>query len=328
MVGETFANAFARKNAEAALRASDAELRAVFAAMNDQVLICDRSGRIQSIPPTHPASQHLSQEELAGKTLSEILDSKTATSVIEHVQEALASQKTVQVDFSLEIHNQEFWFSGSISPVEKDKVVLVARDITERKASEDQLVYKALHDALTSLPNRRLFKDRLERALKRIKRHSDKVGAVLFMDLDGFKVVNDNLGHPFGDKLLIAIARRLNAYMRSTDTAARFGGDEFAILLEDIEGIKEATQIAERLQRKLSLPFEIDGHPVATGASIGVVLITAGYQSIDEVMRDADLAMYRAKTTGKGRYEVFTPEIQAQNVAYLEMRTGLYPAVD
>jgi len=328
LVGEIFANAFARKEAEKALRASDAELRGVFAAMNDQVLICDRSGRILKIAPTHTASRHLLVEEPAGKTLHEILPAETAVLILKHIREALDQQKTVQVDYRLEIHGQQTWFSGAISPIQRDRIVLVSRDITERKASEEQLAYKALHDPLTGLPNRRLFIDRLERAFERTKRYPQWSAAVLYMDLDGFKAINDSLGHPAGDKFLTATAHRLKNRMRASDTVTRLGGDEFAVLLEDIQGLEEAVQIAERIQEEVSVPVEIEGQPVSAHASIGIALVSTGYQGPEEILRDADTAMYQAKTNGKGRHEIFSAEGQARSMGDYQLQADLQRAVE
>ena len=328
LVGEIFANAFARKDAEEALRASDAELRGVFAAMHDQVLVCNRSGRILKVAPTHPATQYLPAKALTGKRLDEVLPAETALSILEHLRKALATQKTVEVDYSLVIDGRQLWFSGSISPIQKDRAMLVARDITERKASEEQLVYKALHDALTSLPNRRLFMERLKRAYERAKRHPEEIVAVLFMDLDGFKAINDTLGHSNGDKFLAAIARRLNTCMRASDTVARLGGDEFAILVEDIQDLGEVVQVAERVQEEVSAPFELEGQPVSSSASIGIALVSTGYRHLEDILRDADTAMYRAKANGKGRYEVFNAETDAHNLSDRQLRADLHRAVE
>lgn len=327
LVGEIFANAFARKDAEEALQASDAELRGVFAAMNDQVLICNGSGRILKIAPTHPAAQYLKPEELTGRTLAEVLPGETALTILEYIQNALEHQKPVEVDYSLEIQGQQQWFCGAISPIQKDQVVLVARDITMRKASEDQLLYKALHDALTGLPNRRLLIERLERAFERIKRHPEEIAAVLFMDLDGFKGINDSLGHPIGDKFLVNIARRLRDCLRTSDTVARLGGDEFAILMEDIQGVEEAVRIAERIQEEVSAPFEAGGQTISSSASIGIALVTADYRRTEEILRDADTAMYRVKTNGKGRYEIFRADMYVYEMSDLRLQADIKRAV-
>jgi diguanylate cyclase (GGDEF)-like protein/PAS domain S-box-containing protein len=320
----------ARKQAEAALRASEAELRAMFTAMTDAVMVFDRRGRWIKIAPTNPSYSLLQgpAEHLIGKTLHEILPVEVADTILEQIHQALETQKTMSVDYSLKNNGQTLWFSGAISPIQDQQVILVAHDITDRKNFEEQLVYKTLHDVLTGLPNRRLFMERLELAFERVKRHPRRLIAVLFMDLDRFKVINDSLGHASGDKFLIAIAQKLRQSLRSVDTIARFGGDEFAILVDDIKDSSEAIRVAGRIQQELSSPFLVDGHEVFTSASIGIALTTHGYRYPEEILRDADAAMYRAKAEGRGRHEIFSAEMHAQNLALLQMETDLRLAID
>ncbi len=201
-------------------------------------------------------------------------------------------------------------------------------DITERKRTEEQLVHDALHDALTGLPNRTLFMERVEHALKHAKRHKDYLFAVLFIDLDRFKIVNDSLGHSVGDRLLIAIARLLERCLRTNDTVARLGGDEFTVFLDNIQDITDATRIAERLQAELMSPFNLEGHTVFTNASIGIVLGSSGYQQGSELLRDADIAMYRAKELGKARYAIFDPLMHAQTLKLLQLENELRRAIE
>jgi diguanylate cyclase (GGDEF)-like protein/PAS domain S-box-containing protein len=203
-------------------------------------------------------------------------------------------------------------------------VVLNARDVTERIELEEQLTHQAFHDNLTGLANRALFRDRLDQALARAAR-SDRLLAVLLVDLDGFKQVNDSLGHDAGDQLLEEVARRFRSVVRPSDTVARFGGDEFALLLEDISE-HEAVGFAQRLLDRLATPVAIARREVVLGASVGVVLRSGSGQS-EELIRDADVAMYAAKDAGRGRYEIFCPEM-AKEVGELlgiehELRLGL-----
>lgn len=205
--------------------------------------------------------------------------------------------------------------------------VELEKEITSRQRAEKQLMHNAFHDALTGLPNRAFFMDRLERVVAYGKRHEDYLFAVLFLDLDRFKVINDSLGHLFGDQLLLGIARRLKTCLRPTDTVARLGGDEFTILLEDIEDVSDAIRVADRLQAELTLPFDLDGQSVFTSASIGIALSVTGYNQPEELLRDADIAMYRAKALGKARYEIFNTEMHARAVARLQLETDLRLAV-
>jgi diguanylate cyclase (GGDEF)-like protein/PAS domain S-box-containing protein len=204
----------------------------------------------------------------------------------------------------------------------------VIEDITIRRQTEVQLLYDALHDALTDLPNRTLFFDRLEHTMARAARRDDFIYAVLFLDLDRFKVVNDSLGHSVGDLLLISVAKRLSACLRTVDTIARLGGDEFVILLDDPSGIGEAIAIAERIREELKQPFIINGHEVYTSASIGIVLHSPEYQYPEGVLRDADTAMYRAKKMGKDRYELFDPKMRQDVIARMRIETDLRKAIE
>lgn len=201
-------------------------------------------------------------------------------------------------------------------------------EITERTLAEEQLLYEAFHDSLTGLPNRALFMQRLGHALGRAKKRNNYLFAVLFLDLDRFKVVNDSLGHLVGDQLLIAFVRRLEVCLRSTDTVARLGGDEFVILLDDIKDIKDATLIAERIQTELILPFNLDGYEVFITTSIGIALSTTGYDQPADILRDADTVMYRAKSLGKARHAVFDQEMHTRAVSLLQLENDLRRAVE
>ena len=200
-------------------------------------------------------------------------------------------------------------------------------DITVRKALEGQLRHQALHDALTGLPNRVLFSDRLQHALDRSRADPDQSLAVFFVDLDDFKTVNDSLGHTAGDQLLAAVADRLRASVRGEDTAARLGGDEFAVLVEE-SAPSDPAVVADRILRELSRPFEIDGKPVSVQASIGVSLSGPDGSSPDELLRNADLAMYLAKARGKNRHELYTPGMHEQAQRRLDLKRMLEAAVE
>lgn len=201
-------------------------------------------------------------------------------------------------------------------------------DITERKHMEQQLLHDALHDALTGLPNRALFMDRLEQQLKRSQSQGGYLFAVLFLDLDRFKVVNDSVGHLIGDKLLIEIARRLEKSIAPTDTVARLGGDEFTILLEDISSKSQAILVAESIDQTLSFPFHIEGYELFTTASIGIALSDQGYEKPEDILRDADLTMYSAKEQGKARYEIFNYSLRDRALQRLELETDLRRALE
>ncbi|MEG4320015.1 MULTISPECIES: EAL domain-containing protein [unclassified Microcoleus] len=252
----------------------------------------------------------------------------------------LAEEKLMRLDgeiIDVEVAGIPATYQGSAA------AQIIIRDVTERKRVERQLLHGAFHDALTGLPNRVLFIDRLGQAIRRSKNSPDYKFAVLFLDLDRFKVVNDSLGHVLGDKLLVALAHRLQTCVRASDTVARLGGDEFTILLDHIQSLSDATLAANRIQQELTMPFKLEGHEVFTTASIGIVFSrgelgivesdelngqqSAFYSHPEEFLRDADIAMYRAKALGKARHEVFNLAMHDQTISLLQLETDLRLAI-
>ncbi len=200
-------------------------------------------------------------------------------------------------------------------------------DINGRKQAEAQLLHQAFHDGLTGLPNRVLFMEQLEQAIAHAQMHQDYVFALLFLDLDRFKLINDSLGHAIGDLLLVAIAKRLLSCLRPGDTVARMGGDEFTILLE-IKDLGDATLIAERIQQALAIPFNLNEHEVFTTVSIGITISTIGYNRPEDLLRDADSTMYRAKALGKARCEVFDQTMHDRTMERLQLEIDLRGAME
>jgi diguanylate cyclase (GGDEF)-like protein len=202
------------------------------------------------------------------------------------------------------------------------------RDIRDKKQSDARLQHDALRDPLTGLANRALFLDRLQLTMARQQRHSQLNFAVMFLDLDRFKAVNDNLGHASGDELLVRMAARLRACFRPEDTVARFAGDEFAILLEDVTNISDVTKIAERAQRDIRLPIELNGHEIFISASIGIAFGTLDHTSPEQILRDADFAMYQAKSNGHARHEVFDGSMHVHVAAQMRKEQDLKTALE
>jgi len=201
-------------------------------------------------------------------------------------------------------------------------------DVTERKCREAQLVHEALHDALTGLPNRALFLDRLGRSVERVKRHTGHAFAALVVDLDRFNLVNEGLGPAVGDRLLQEVARRVAGCLRPEDTVARVGGDEFAVLLEEVQDKAGAARVAGRIQEELRRAFDLGGQEIFTSASIGIAMSLAGYPRPEDVLRDADTAMSRAKSHGRGGCEVFDRRMPERAFALLRLETDLRRALE
>jgi diguanylate cyclase (GGDEF)-like protein/PAS domain S-box-containing protein len=208
------------------------------------------------------------------------------------------------------------------------RIVGSLTDVTERKELEDRLRQAALYDPLTGLPNRSLFLDRMAQAIGRAKRLPGYEFSVLFLDLDDFKVVNDSLGHVAGDLLLVKVAERVTGYLRENDTAVRFGGDEFAVLLDNIADVGTVRDIVQRLQERLSAPYDIEGHDVVVRATVGIATSTIGYESPEDMIRDADTAMYRAKGTERGSHVYFDTSMHDGAVSRLRTEQELRQAID
>ncbi len=324
-----------RKEVEAALEQSEHFARTIVSSVGEGVIVYDRDLRYQL--------WNRFMEELTGVKADEVLG-KNAMETFPHLREfgidallyrALQGETSRSKDtpYTIPGTDKQGWVTAVYSPHKTPQgeiigVVAIIHDVTVRKRAEEQLQHNAFHDSLTGLANRALFLDRLNRLIKHSQRHPGYAFAVLFLDLDRFKVVNDSLGHAIGDDLLVTIGHRLEACLREGDSVARLGGDEFAVLLDDIKDVNEATRVADRIERELQAPFLLRGHEVFTSASIGIALSSAGYTKPDELLRDADTAMYRAKTAGRGRYEVFDRVMHHEAVEQLKIETDLRRAVE
>ena len=250
------------------------------------------------------------------------------------VQQALDGENDFNCEFRIRWPDGTVRYIESFAIVQRDaqgqpvRMIGVNFDISDRKQAEEQLIYSALHDTLTDLPNRALLTSRLELAIQRAQRSPTYHFAVLFLDLDQFKVINDSLGHLVGDQLLLIVAQKLQSTIRLTDVAARLGGDEFVLLLEQIPDLSTVIHIAERLLAEFNRPTPIDGHNIFVTTSIGIVWGSNTYTEASDLLRDADIALYRAKAKGRNRYEIFDAEMHVQAVKRMTLEHDLRTAID
>jgi diguanylate cyclase (GGDEF)-like protein/PAS domain S-box-containing protein len=324
-----------RKRAEEARarRQSEERFRSLFQNASDVIIIVEADGTIRYHSPAAERGWRYPLETLNGRNMFDLVHPDDLARAHNLFAQALASP-AVNITTELRLqHVDGAWrdFEVIVNNLLADAgvsgIVATYRDITERKGFEKELAHLAFHDPLTNLPNRALFIDRLEHALVRADRKQGTV-AVLFLDLDNFKVINDSLGHQLGDQLLIAASKRLQACLRLQDTVARLGGDEFTILLEDIAGVSDAIHVAERIMDQFQAPFTFGEHEVYTTTSIGIALSTLGLDRPGGLLRDADLAMYRAKNRGKAQYEVFDRSMNSYAMERLELETDLRRAIE
>ena len=274
-----------------------------------------------------------SRENIIGKTVDELLPPESAELVLKYDKETLSSGKDMIVaEFEVITPAHGVRFVSTTRLVvrngsgEPEHLISVLEDITDRRQAEQKIRHMAHHDALTDLPNRVLLRERLEHALKGNRREGCSL-AVLMLDLDRFKEINDTLGHPVGDALLKVAAERLRSCVRDTATIARWGGDEFAIVEDVTDPVVEAAALAERIQTALSAPFDLNDHQVIVGSSIGIAIAPADGTDPDQLMKNADLALYRAKSDGRAAYRFFEPEMnrlmQARRDLERDLRTAL-----
>lgn len=303
----------------------------------DPIMTLDEGGRIVEFNDAAERVFLYKRQEVFGLGLAELVIAEPwRDKLLAAIEDCASGKPTELVGKWIEIQalrrdGQVFHADFSISCVSVEGVTLftvMVRDITNRKQMEGQLKYEALHDPLTGLSNRNGFNQWLEESFQRFKQGTGAPFALLFLDFDRFKVINDSLGHDIGDLLLENIARRLQACVRQSDRIARLGGDEFTIVLSNIESIDQATQMCDRIQQKLASPFNLRGHQVSTSASIGVVLSSAEYEESRDILRDADITMYSAKAAGKAQYRVFDAEMGHKAREHLQLEQDLHQALD
>ncbi|PSN17085.1 hypothetical protein C7271_19580, partial [filamentous cyanobacterium CCP5] len=320
--------------AEIALRRSQERYRLVAENMSDLVCLHQPDGTYLYVTPSCKSLLGYDPEDLIGHNLYEFFHPEDCDRISQNSQILNATDIVAPIVYRMR-HREGYYVwletlsKGIVDP--NGQIVQLqttSRNISEKVEIQQRLEHDAIHDSLTGLPNRSLLMERLDLAIERFHRHPEFGFAVLFLDLDRFKMINDSLGHPVGDDLLVAMAQLLTAQLRSIDLAARLGGDEFVLLLEDVTDAQEVVQVAERILKALQYPFALGHREVFISTSIGIALGAVHYQAGTEILRDADIAMYRAKQDGKARYAIFDPTMHDQVLRAMQLENALRKAID
>ena len=323
-----------RKWTERSLRDSDHFARTILASVGEGIFVLDRELRCRLWNRFMAQATGLAAENVLGRSVEDILTLGAHPAVVDGIRRVLGGDN-FRVGSTRDLvptTRSQRWVDLLFSPqycVEGEVigVVGIMHDVTDRRAVEERLLHSAMHDPLTGLPNRSHFMEQLRHANDRARRSEDFQFALVFLDVDHFKVINDSLGHQAGDDLLLQFARKLEDSIRPGDTAARIGGDEFGVLLYDMGDEVDVTDIARRIQTSLGNRFVIQGREVFTTVSAGIADGSSGYERPEDLLRDADTAMYRAKEQGRGRFEVFDADMHKNAVRLLLMQTDLQGAV-
>ncbi len=322
-----------RVKMEKALRQSEERYRDLFDHATDLIMLIAPNGSILFTNRAWRDALGYSIEETQTLQLDDILLPEIRERTIESFQRAVAGENVLRIDTVFIARDQHLILvegnaNCSFTDGKPMYIRSIFRDVTERKQAEERLVYEAFHDGLTGLPNRAFLLDRLRVALHASHEDPSFHFAVLFLDLDQFKLINDSLGHTLGDEFLIGISRELSQTIRSNDLVARLGGDEFVVLLNHITGVDDAARIAERIIETIKRPHSLEGRTVFSSPSIGIVVDTPHYQTPEEILRDADIAMYRAKALGKGRTVIFDKSMRDYAIIRVELERDLRRALE
>ncbi|HSL69770.1 MAG TPA: EAL domain-containing protein [Longimicrobiales bacterium] len=319
------------RQAEEALRQSETKYRGLFEQSRDAIIMTDSDGAIVEVNGATHELLGFPSGELLCQPLDCVFEDPADRVLF---REEWNAKRSV-TDFEVRVRRHDAsarWCLISVAErcLPNGRLIGyqgILHDITDRKRAEERLIHNAYHDVLTGLPNRSLFKDRLDRALARWHREHDQLFAVMFIDLDRFKVVNDSLGHSAGDELLVRIARLIENCIRDIDTLARLGGDEFAILLDHCDSITDAVLVAERIHAALEQPLTVSGQSLFTTCSIGIALPSVEIERASDLLRNADIAMYRAKAEGAARHATYAPAMYSDAVNVMELDMDLRAAI-
>lgn len=326
-----------RWQSEVALKSVNTEMTTLLNGINEVVLLFDARGCYLKILPTNSPLLQLTASQLVGKTLHDIFESTLADRFLDYIQRTIREQKSFDLEYELSLGDRLVAFSAKLSPLDGDRVLWVARDITDRKHIQNLLRRYAFTDPLTGLANRCSFVKCLGTAMHKSANtwsatasnsevRSPQV-AVLLLDIDRFRIVKYSLGHWVADRLLVGTAQRLQSCLNPGATLARIGGDEFAILVDDITGLADVTQLADRIQSAMRFPFFLDEHEIFSSVSIGIALDHGGYERSGELLRDADIALHYAKQQGQGQSVPFARDMHDGAIARLQLETDLQRAI-
>jgi diguanylate cyclase (GGDEF)-like protein/PAS domain S-box-containing protein len=307
------------------LRKSKAKNQALLNAIPDLMFRVRKEGIVLEYKESEEVQSLLTSEDLLGRRIDEVLPTDFAEKTMYFVEQTLQTGITQIFEYQININNVIYHYETRIVVSGEDEVIAIVRDITERKRAEQQIIQLAFYDYLTGLPNRLLFKNRLEQSIAGAQRYRKKV-AVMFLDLDLFKRINDTFGHDVGDMLLKSVADRILKCIRRIDcvsrinteeiesTMARMGGDEFTILLSNIDNIQDASKVGKRILNEISQPFKIGAHDIHITTSIGITIYPIDTKDPDDLLKYADIAMYQAKDKGRNNYQFYTESMNAATV--------------
>ena len=320
------------KRAEQALRLSEERYRMLVEHQSDLVVRVDTDGKLQFASPSFCMMFGIDEEHLVGRELCPIINNSGQAMMKEAMKRLDCYPKSCYYEINSQTLDGPRWIGWAMKGVVDEKgrieaIVGIGRDITERKKAEKEILQLAHYDTLTGLPNRSLFHDRLSQAISLASRNGSAL-AVLFLDLDRFKHVNDAFGHQIGDLLLQEVSRRLNSCVRATDTVSRIGGDEFVIILTNLVKCSQAGSVASKIISSMSRPFQLGGHELYSGTSIGVALYPSDGTDVDTLLKHADIAMYQAKESGRGTFKFFSPDHNEKMVQRMQLEQALRRAVE
>jgi len=327
IVGEILTNALDAARADDALRESEARNRALLHALPDMMFLMSADGVFLDYHARNEEDLLMPAESFLGKNFREIFPESLAGIHALAQERALKTREMQVIEYPLRIRGKLAYFEARVVPCGQNRVLAIVRNVTDRKQAEERIVRHVFHDSLTDLPNRTLLMDRIGQCLERARGREKYQFAILLADMDRFKNVNDSLGHSAGDRLLMEIGHRLASLLRPGDTIARPGGDEFVILLDDIPGESAALRLADRIHEVLEQPFWIQERSLHVTASVGVAFGSPKEEQAEGLLRNAEIAMYRAKALGRGLSAIFDEAMHKQTIHQLELESGLRRAL-